>query len=284
MSTLTSVDYNSLVENITIVSRTDLKGIITYANENFCKISGYTKEELLGQNHNIVRHPSVDPSVYKNMWNTISENKIWHGVLKNINKQGAIYFVKSTIFPILNKDNEKEGYMAIRYLVTDDEELKMNLKKKIFLAKSEKIQQSRLLIESELKQRSLIKLEFSTKYSHYIKELEQENKKLKSTKRHDASKITSLEKEMKEKNNLIDGNNKSNKLLADEVEKEHLKLNKENDHYKNSVTTLTKKLQHTQDNIVTLQGYIDEYRKKIEDLHDVIKSYETEKSKESTAK
>jgi len=111
--------YQNITNNSGIVSKTDLKGIITYANENFCKISGYTKEELIGQNHNIVRHPDVPSITFKNMWNTIKKNKkTWNGIVKNRAKNGESYYVSATISPIFDiKGNIKE-YMALRHDIT----------------------------------------------------------------------------------------------------------------------------------------------------------------------
>ena len=77
-------EYKSIVDKFLIVSKTDINGIITYVNEKFVKISGYSKEELLGTPHNIVRHPDMPSYVFKNMWKTILSGKIWQGVIKNL--------------------------------------------------------------------------------------------------------------------------------------------------------------------------------------------------------
>ena len=79
-----------------IVSSTDLKGIITYANRKFCEIAGYTKSELTGKNHNIVRHPDMPKAAFKELWDTIQVGKEWTGVVKNLRKDGKYYWV----FPI----------------------------------------------------------------------------------------------------------------------------------------------------------------------------------------
>lgn len=107
--------YQDIADKSSIISKTDIKGKIIYANDNFCKISGYSKDELIGKNHNLVRHPDNPKDLYKAMWDTISEQKSeWSGILKNINKSGKPYYVKSTIKPIVNQDGEILEYIALR--------------------------------------------------------------------------------------------------------------------------------------------------------------------------
>ncbi len=97
-----------------IVSSTDLKGIITYANRKFCEISGYTKDELTGKNHNIVRHPDMPKAAFQEVWDTIQAGKEWTGIVKNLRKDGKYYWVYSHIAPILTDDGEITGYTAAR--------------------------------------------------------------------------------------------------------------------------------------------------------------------------
>ena len=74
-----------------IVSRTDLKGIITYANDTFAEISGYEVDELIGKAHNIVRHPDMPKEAFKSLWETVKSGKIWTGYVKNATKNGDFY-------------------------------------------------------------------------------------------------------------------------------------------------------------------------------------------------
>jgi PAS domain S-box-containing protein len=112
--------YQHIVDQSSIVSKTDPRGIITYANDKFCQISKYKKEELMGKNHNIVRHPDVPKSVFKDFWHTIKDKKkIWQGVIKNRAKDGSIYYVSSTVGPILDKDGNIQEYIALRNVITD---------------------------------------------------------------------------------------------------------------------------------------------------------------------
>jgi len=107
--------YQSITDSSSIVSKTDLKGRITYVNDNFCKISGYTKEELLGKSHNLIRHPEAKKEIYQEMWDTIKVKKQeWNGILRNVNKNGESYYVKSMIRPILDKKGNIVEYIALR--------------------------------------------------------------------------------------------------------------------------------------------------------------------------
>lgn len=120
-----SILYNQVLDNIEnqfIISKTDPKGKIIYANDLFCKISGYSKEELIGKPHNIVRHPDMPKTVFKDLWDTIKEKKKpWTGLIKNKTKDGGFYWVVTTIIPIFNPDNPQEiiEYLSIRKEITD---------------------------------------------------------------------------------------------------------------------------------------------------------------------
>ncbi|RXJ87298.1 HD domain-containing phosphohydrolase, partial [Arcobacter sp. CECT 8985] len=117
--------YKLAVDNSTILSKTNKSGIITYANEQFCKISKYNLNELIGKQHNILRHPDMPKSLFKNMWQRIKiEKKIWKGIIKNRAKDGSSYVVNATIIPILDEDNQVVEYLAIRHDITELEEYK----------------------------------------------------------------------------------------------------------------------------------------------------------------
>ena len=111
-------EYKKAIDESSIVSKTDRKGIITYVNDNFCKISGYTKEELLGQNHNIIRNPEIPKSFFQKLWETINDKRIFKGVISNRKKDGSIYYVDSTIVPILNNEGEISEFIGIRNDIT----------------------------------------------------------------------------------------------------------------------------------------------------------------------
>ena len=116
-------------ENV-ITSKTDLKGDITYVSDAFCKISGNTREFMIGKNHRIGKHPDNDPKIYKEMWETIVSGKIWRGRVKNRKKDGGYYWVDSIIEQDYDFDGNVIGYLSIRHDVTAEvelEELSANL-------------------------------------------------------------------------------------------------------------------------------------------------------------
>jgi len=96
-----------------IVSRTDLKGMITYANDTFVDTSGFSREELIGKNHNVVRHPDMLPGAFAWLWDTIEEGRPWRGIVKNRSKSGDFYWVDALVVPVF-KNNQVTGYMSVR--------------------------------------------------------------------------------------------------------------------------------------------------------------------------
>ncbi|WP_374536601.1 methyl-accepting chemotaxis protein [Chitinimonas taiwanensis] len=96
-----------------IVTKTDLKGVIRYANPAFIDISGFSKEELLGKPHNVVRHPDMPPAAFEDMWQTIKAGLPWRGLVKNRSKDGAHYWVEAYATP-LYENGERTGYMSVR--------------------------------------------------------------------------------------------------------------------------------------------------------------------------
>ena len=122
--------YQEAIENSNIVSKTDEKGVITFVNDEFCKISGYTKEELLGSNHNIIRHPDVSQETFKVLWETILSKKPYKTTAMNLCKNGDTVYLNTTITPILDENDEIKEFIAIRYDVTKEVELKKDLEKK----------------------------------------------------------------------------------------------------------------------------------------------------------
>ena len=88
-----------LPENQFIYSRTDLKGQITEANEAFCEISGFAREEMVGQPHNMVRHPDMPPAAFEDMWRDLKLGLPWRGIVKNRRKDGGFYWVVANVAP-----------------------------------------------------------------------------------------------------------------------------------------------------------------------------------------
>ena len=125
-------EYVKAVDAGSIVSKSDTRGTIVYVNDTLCEKTGYTKEELVGQPHNIFRHPNTPKSVFRDMWNTIKGGNIYHGLFKNKRKDGTSFYANITIVPIKNENNEIIEYVALRDDVTELVNSKEQLKKTFF--------------------------------------------------------------------------------------------------------------------------------------------------------
>ena len=99
--------------NTILVTRTDLKGIITFANDAFVEISGFTREELVGSSHNIVRHPEMPSAAFEDMWRTLKQNRPWQGMVKNRTKTGDYYWVNANAMPLF-ENNVVKGFLSVR--------------------------------------------------------------------------------------------------------------------------------------------------------------------------
>lgn len=107
------------LDKVMVISTTDLKGNITYVNDLFCQLTGYSRDELIGKPHNIVRHPDVPKSVYKDLWETIKSGQTWSGAFPNVGKNGALYVVDTTIQPVVNDQGSIVEYISIRRVIND---------------------------------------------------------------------------------------------------------------------------------------------------------------------
>lgn len=110
--------YVSLIEKYVSASITDINGVITHVSEAFCYITGFTREELVGNTHAILRHPDTSDDIYKDLWETITQGSTWHGKMKNKTKDGNSYWVESFIEPVFN-DGNIIGYQAVRLNITE---------------------------------------------------------------------------------------------------------------------------------------------------------------------
>ncbi|ADN09293.1 putative PAS/PAC sensor protein [Sulfurimonas autotrophica DSM 16294] len=110
-------------EDELIISRTDLSGRITYANETFCDISGYSQEEIIGKAHSIVRHPDMPSAAFEDLWDTIKAGKQWKGIVKNLRKDKGFYWVEALVSGVY-KNGELVEYKSLRTPITYETKLK----------------------------------------------------------------------------------------------------------------------------------------------------------------
>lgn len=112
-------NYLTLIDENIITDSTDLNGIITEASDAFCRLVGYTKDEVIGKTHKLFRDPSVSSKEYKELWDTIHENKVYRGEMKNIDKKGHSFWVKTKILPLFDDEGVKIGYFSVKQNITD---------------------------------------------------------------------------------------------------------------------------------------------------------------------
>ncbi len=111
-------EHKRAIDASAIVSKTDPRGVITYVNDKFCQVSGYSSAELIGQTHQILKHEDMPSSLYKDIWSTLLSGNIWQGIIKNKKKCGQHYYVDSTICPIFDDAGITSEYIALRHDIT----------------------------------------------------------------------------------------------------------------------------------------------------------------------
>jgi len=113
MNKVVPTDEEYIYEGRVAISQTDLNGKITFVNRKFSEISGYTVNELIDSNHDIIRHPDVSQELFDKMWASLKNAQVWNGMLKNLRKDGKFYWVDMEIAPIFNTNDQITGYISV---------------------------------------------------------------------------------------------------------------------------------------------------------------------------
>lgn len=108
-------------DNVRLISTTDTRGVITYANPEFCDVAGYSQEELIGKQHSIVRHPDMPPAAFQDMWDHLQDDHPWMGMVKNRCKNGDHYWVQAYVMPVYDNQGLKIGYQSVRTRPNDEQ-------------------------------------------------------------------------------------------------------------------------------------------------------------------
>ncbi len=120
------IDEEVIFDGRSLISETDLKGVITFVNRKFVEMTGYSKQEAVGQPHSILRHPDMPKAGFEGMWKLIKEGKVWDGYVKNLRKDGKYYWVDVHIVPKKDENGTIIGYIASRK-VTDPKRLESTI-------------------------------------------------------------------------------------------------------------------------------------------------------------
>ena len=273
-------NYMNIINNEAIVSKTDLKGNITFANDAFCEVSGYSREELVGSPHNIVRHPEVSKSLFKNLWETIQSGKIWEGTFKNMSKNSETYFLKSKVIPLFDsRTKDIIEYISIRFLVTEDENKKRLTQRKMI----EEISKYRKIIGEHDKEKEQLTRKIND-LSTAVINLEEKNNEFTEKKKLLLTQIAAYESS-KLKLNKVELMEKQDKYKQFESMRNALMVSKSHSR------ALEKKIKDMQNQIKNKVEELDSFiqkdienKKRIEDLKDLVSNLQKEVAQLKTPK
>jgi PAS domain S-box-containing protein len=266
--------YVEIINQATLVSKTDLSGYITFANELFSIISGYSNEELLGANQRIIRHDDMPTIFFDDLWNTLRAKKVWKGKIKNKAKDGTPYFVHATIFPIFDPYGDKIiEYMAVQYLITEDELEKRDFKKKVI----QNIKDSKLA-HIELKQENKeLKTKLKERYDSSDIDIAMET--LNSEKRKNSRLLVQIEhyeklieQKVKQEEEIKEKLNRQITILRDE----QLSSSSKYSVIKDEKEKLLREIEILQNQVTKMGNINEQNNQRLHNLEDVIKHKEYE--------
>jgi PAS domain S-box-containing protein len=264
--------YRKSANSQLLISKTDTKGKITYANELFYQVSGYSEDEILGKSHSIVRHPNTPDAVFKELWETILQGKVWSGHIENQAKDGTSYFVDAKIFPIKDNEGNIVEFMSFRQNVTVH--VMANKKAKDAL-KQTKLSYSK--VYDEAIEKAKIYLAKDLENYEMAAQLERDKARAENQKRAQLEKM--LEETTKRKDEEIkkwkDKLKEAGRVLAS-ISSNNKRISKDVVYFKNELEVTSEKLEASQKTVANYDEDKKVLYKRIEDKDDVIKHLEEE--------
>lgn len=257
--------FINIINQVALVSKTDLSGNITYVNDIFCDACGYTKEELIGANQRIIRHEDMTTSYFDTLWNALRDGKVWKGKIKNRSKSGVEYIVNVSILPVFDKLGEKVlEYMSVGFIVTQEESEKREFQKKVIQKiKEQKTSQSTL--EEKIKELEFkLSLHSDVDIIFYNLNMEKmKNEKLNKQLEYYEDLIGRKEEfETKLKQKIV--------TLEGDLSEYKRKINKKLEEAKEQIMKDNKIIQAQYEEAKRLNEYLQESNIKIKNLYDVI--------------
>jgi PAS domain S-box-containing protein len=274
-----------------LITKSDLQGNITYANDIFCEVSGYSKDEVIGQPHSIVRHPDMKEAVFKNMWETITAGEIWRGRVKNKAKDGRFYIVNAMIMPIFDKTGTIQEYISSRHIVTDEveenekfNEFNKQLKKNVIDLKSQTIKvKNELENNYQIKLQTALQMEYQ-KFQNIQDNLTDQILRLKEKNAMLLSNLDLREKELQQVSNRQGDFYQKQKEKAQQEADKAKALEKELELLQNEHMELKKNFEDTNNLFLGARADLEKAKGRIKELEDVVKHYDMAKKLEAIDK
>jgi len=259
--------FSEVFDKVAIVSKTNTNKEIIYVNDFFCEISGYSKEELLGKEHEIVRHPDMPKSVFTKMWEELEKGNTWEGTIKNKAKDGSSYFLHYVTIPLKGVDEKIYEYIGIGFLTTQEEIEKREFKKKVMTNYLEFKKTNLNAIErisSLEKELELIK----SKNESLVLSTSNAEKRLKKAN----SEVDFLEQKLKEKDGHYKKILEMQKSNLVNITNAHQKALALNEKYENEIRKINDIVEVKTQEILNLNGKLNEQSSVVHDLRDTIKN------------
>ena len=264
--------YVDIVDKVAIISKTDLKGNITFVNDIFCDVAGYSRGELIGKPHNILRHPEMAKTAFESLWETIKNGKPWFGKVKNKAKDGSAYHVNAHIFPIFDKNHQIKEFMAVRFLMTEEAEEQRKFKAQVIKKLGEEKSKQMKLNKEISRLNNIIKASHSDNDNndYALEQLEKAREDVRKLK----GQVNSYEGELSNMSKVTEATVMNSKKKTREAEERYGIVKSKFELYEKKVVKLTSENAAQSAKIKDYEQRLITQAKIIENLKDVISSLE----------